>query len=272
MSKWTQETALDELRQFIDQIERLRDGDHTSSGHTRWFLGVTNFLKEVFGQDSVYYTNLVQLPWEYHGFMKAHPSEWFNPGATQARYNRPAYAQALNAAQGILLAAHDELQQSDIETVYHGKDTPAEASTIVAILNLVDHKLRKTIRDRPNKERTVQDAIENMFIAADVPYSRESESIEYSSKTYRPDFTVKKADLAIEVKLCAKPEREKEMIAEINDDIVAYSTKYGNLLFVVYDCGIVRDIERFTRHFEEASSVVVESSNTKMLASNLHTD
>ena len=141
--------------------------------------------------------------------------------------------------------------------MYHGKNTAPEASTIVSVLNLVDHKLRKLVREQPAKERTVQDAVENMFIAADVPYAREAESIEYSSKTYIPDFTVSKADLAIEIKLCSKREREKEMIAEINDDILAYSTKYGNLLFVIYDCGIIRDVERFSRHFEESKTVVV---------------
>jgi len=257
MPEWTKQTAIEELDRLIAQMSQLRGGDHTSPHHTRWLLGVINFVNEVFGQRSVYYTNLARVHWQYYGTMAVHVNEMFSPGATEARYNRPTYDNALNAAQGILLAARDELSRLDIESVYHGKDTAPEASTIVAILNLVDHKLRKLVRERPSKERAVQDAIENMFIAADVPYSRETDSIEYSSKTYVPDFTVTRADLAIEVKLCAKPEREKEMIAEINDDILAYSTKYGNLLFVIYDCGIIRDGERFTGHFEELPSVVV---------------
>jgi hypothetical protein len=47
------------------------------------------------------------------------------------------------------------------------------------------------------------------------------------------------------------------VIGEINDDILAYSTKYGNILFVVYDCGFIRDVERFSGHFEASKGVLV---------------
>lgn len=103
----------------------------------------------------------------------------------------------------------------------------------------------------------VQDALENLLVGADLPYSREADRIEYSSKTYQPDFTMSKLDLAIDVKLCARPGREKELIAEINDDIFAYGTKYGNLLFVIYDIGLIRDAERFANSFEEHENVMV---------------
>ena len=69
---------------------------------------------------------------------------------------------------------------------------------------------------------------------------RETDSIEYSSKTYVPDFTMRKLDLAIEIKLCNREGREKEIIAELNDDILAYRIKYGNLLFLIYDVGQIR--------------------------------
>jgi len=63
--------------------------------------------------------------------------------------------------------------------------------------------------------------------------------------------------LATEIKFCNRKEREKEVIAEINDDILAYATKYGNMIFVVYDAGFIRDVERFTTHFENNEGVVV---------------
>ena len=99
---------------------------------------------------------------------------------------------------------------------------------------------------------------ENLLIGADIPYSREVDSIEYSSKTYTPDFSVQKADLAIEVKLCNRSGREKEIIAEINDDILAYKTKYGNIIFVIYDLGLIRDTERFIKNFEEQEGVFIK--------------
>jgi hypothetical protein len=125
------------------------------------------------------------------------------------------------------------------------------------VINLAEHKLRKTIRNLPAREREIQDAFENLLIGADVPYSRETDRIEYSSKTYTPDFSIARADLAIEVKLCNRKEREKEIIAEINDDVLAYGTKYGNMVFIVYDTGFIRDVERFATHFENQEGVVV---------------
>jgi len=146
--------------------------------------------------------------------------------------------------------------------VYEGKDTGPEASLIFKILifkiiNLAEYKLRKVIRDKPEREKEVQEAFENILIGADIPYSAETDSIEYSSKTYTPDFIVMRVDLAIEIKLCSRNGREKDIIAEINDDIPSYKTKYGNIFFVVYDVGFIRDIDRFMQDFEEQEGVIV---------------
>jgi hypothetical protein len=94
-------------------------------------------------------------------------------------------------------------------------------------------------------------------VGADVNYERETDSITYSSKTYKPDFCFVPIDLAVELKLCNREEREKEIIAEINDDILAYKIKYRNLIFVVYDLGHIRDVERFTEAFENNEGVIV---------------
>ena len=96
-----------------------------------------------------------------------------------------------------------------------------------------------------------------MLIGADIPYGRGVDSIEYSSKTYIPDFSLPKINLAVEVKLCNRDGREKEIIAEINDDILAYQTKYENLLFIIYDSGYIRDKDRFSSSFEEHGNVTI---------------
>jgi hypothetical protein len=44
-----------------------------------------------------------------------------------------------------------------------------------------------------------------------------------------------KIDSALEIKFCGNLNREKSIIPEINDDILAYQTKYRNIFFVVYD-------------------------------------
>lgn len=64
--------------------------------------------------------------------------------------------------------------------------------------------------------------------------------------------------MAIELKVCLDESREKQLPAEINDDILAYRQEYGNQLFVVYDTGHIRDVERFVSNFEEQSGVVVK--------------
>ena len=164
---------------------------------------------------------------------------------------------SLDSASGLLRAASDLLERSELTEVYQGKDTPPESSAIVKIINLCDRQLRKVIRDKPQGEKEVQDGLENLLIGATIEYTRESDHIEFSSKTYVPDFTFSKIDLALEVKLCSKKEREKGIISEINDDILAYQTKYGNLLFVIYDNGFIRDIDRFKQDFERSQNVII---------------
>jgi hypothetical protein len=128
---------------------------------------------------------------------------------------------------------------------------------VVKILSLVERKLRKANREKPEREKQVQDAFETLLIGAAVGFERETDSIVYSSKTYTPDFSFPALDLVVELKLCNRGDREKQMIAEINDDILAYKTKYGKIIFGVYDLGFIRDVERFGDAFEERDGVIV---------------
>ena len=59
------------------------------------------------------------------------------------------------------------------------------------------------------------------------------------------------------MKLCVSDSREKELIAEMNDDIMAYKTKYGNIAFVIYDVGKIRDADRFTSEFSQRDDVLI---------------
>jgi len=224
---------------------------------------VNEFLSQVFGEDSPYYVNFRALQWRGGGAGVVggpmFPEESMNPQLGIERLAKEGYQRALPTARGILTAAREKLDsEDDIANLYESKDTGPEASLLIKAINLVEHKLRKVLREPPSSEKELQDAFENLLIGADIPYSRETASIEYSSKTYTPDFTVDRADLAIELKVCLENKREKALPAEINDDILAYQQRYGNLLFVVYDTGNIRDVDRFTAHFEEAQGVVVK--------------
>lgn len=125
------------------------------------------------------------------------------------------------------------------------------------IIRLVESKLRTAMRKEPSDEKAVQDVVEALLLGADVNFSRELDIIEYSSRTYRPDFTLRGFDLVIEIKFCVDAAREKAIVQEINDDILAYRTKFKNLLFVVYDVGCIRDIAKFCSPFKAEDGITI---------------
>jgi hypothetical protein len=261
MQNWTKESALVEIKILIAEIDSLYKERHTSSAHSYWLIRTITFLKEVFGDNSIYTRNIVNIAWGYIGeTIQIRGHEMFLDPSDAIKFREDAtYRKQLDSAKGVLQAALHQLSKVEsIEKVYEGKDTSPEASLIIKVINLAERKLRKVIRAIPTKEKEVQEAFETLLIGADVEYSREADSIEYSTKTYKPDFTIIKSNLAIEIKLCPKAEREKEIIAEINDDILAYKTKYNNILFVIYDCGFIRDLDRFIEHFEKNENVIVK--------------
>ncbi|NQV03592.1 MAG: hypothetical protein HQ542_13160 [Bacteroidia bacterium] len=262
MTKWNKESVFSEIDDLIGEITSLMQQPRFCAEHTRWVVNTGRFLEEVFGEKSPYFITFSSYSWSESGsFIVGGPWDvegLQNPQKAIQRKHQEAYVLQLDSAKGLLLAARDELERSEIEAVYQGKDTPAESSEILRILNLAERKLRKVIRTQPSEEKEVQDAFENLLIGADIPYSREADSIEYSSKTYIPDFTMPKLNLALEIKLCGNSKREKSIIPEINDDILAYQTKYRNIFFVVYDNGFIRDVDRFIDSFEQNENVIVK--------------
>ncbi len=232
-----------------------------SAEHTRWMTRCLAVFEEVFGRKSRYYLSFAALRWQETGSFiiggPGDPGGSWNPQGSIDRRHHQAYLRDLGMACGLLLGASDELERSDLASVYEGKDTGPESSLIVKVINLAGPKLRTIIRSTPRNEKEVQEAFENLLVGADIPYSREMVRIEYGPKTYVPDFALEQIDLAVEVKLCAESRREKQIVAEINDDILAYQTRFGNILFVVYDVGQIRDVERFIAAFEQHENVVV---------------
>lgn len=253
LGRWTKEAALEELRALIGEVDELTTLRRFSAPHTHWVTGTLRLLEEVFGRSSRYYLSVADLRWRETATFIVDDRD---PAAEIDRRHQEAYVHQLDAARGFLQAAGDELKSSTVEQVYKGKDAAREIGDLVKVLGLVERKLRKIIRQAPEREREVQDAVENLLVAADVDHSRETDSIEYSSKTYTPDFGLPCLGLALEVKLSNRDGREKEIIAEVNDDILAYKTKYANVLFVVYDTGFIRDVDRFLGQFEQHEGVL----------------
>jgi hypothetical protein len=125
------------------------------------------------------------------------------------------------------------------------------------IIDLIRANLRRSIFHDPAHEREVQDALEIIFNARNLDFRREQDSVSYSTKRYTPDFTFDRLGLAVEVKLCKDRDREREMIDEINADIIGYAGRYDRCVFVIYDLGFIRDVARFSEDIEKNPNVHV---------------
>ncbi len=254
MKKWNKESALITIDELIDKIPAICESTRRSPIHMRWLTNCLRVLEEIFGQDSRYYSIIANFSWSEPGNMLI--AEPYNFEYELEKRHNSAFRKQMHQAKGLLLAAKDHLEQSEIEDVYEGKNTSTEASELIKIINLGEKKLRKVIRVLPEKEKEIQDRYEDLLLANDIEYSREHPHIEYSSKKYIPDFSFPKINMVVEIKLCKND--EKGLIAQINDDILAYKTKFRNLLFIIYDLGQIRDIEMFKSSFESNSNIIIQ--------------
>jgi hypothetical protein len=136
-----------------------------------------------------------------------------------------------------------------------------KADEVANLKNFLQANLRKAIFQTPEKEISIQDAVEQLLIGRGltkgINYDRETGRVKVSVKEVVPDFIFPRLGLALEVKLSKDKEKSKAIVDEINADIRAYSEKYSVLLFVVYDLGSIRDEAEFKQGLETADSVSV---------------
>jgi len=120
---------------------------------------------------------------------------------------------------------------------------------ISGLTTFLQANLRRSIFDTPKNEKEIQDAIEKILIGRGlnkgIDYDRETGRVKVSIKESIPDFIFPKLDLALEVKFSTSKNKCKTIVDEINADIQSYSKKYQNLLFLVYDLGLIRDENEF---------------------------
>jgi len=130
-----------------------------------------------------------------------------------------------------------------------------------ALRDFFQARLRSAIFRPPEKERDIQDAVEQLLIGRGLQkgedYDREVGRVKISAKEAVPDFILVKLGLALELKLASSAARLKELVDEINADIVAYSKRYRSLLFIVYDLGHIRDESEFRHDLERLANVSV---------------
>lgn len=246
------------LQKQINEIKIFIKEGPFSTKHTKWVSDTLFLLEDIFGQNSRIYLTFASLNW------KIRPGSTFVVEAPYMdheikRRENIGFIDDLKIANGLLLSGIEQIKRLGIKNVYDGKNTPKESSDIIKIISLIEKKLRKTLIDKPINEKEIQHKLQSLFIGADLDkkFTREKERVTYSSKTYIPDFFFDKINTIVEVKLCNKHEKEKEIISEINDDIMSYKTKYNNIIFVIYDLGVIRDIDEFKGSFESNENVVL---------------
>jgi len=254
----SQEQATRKLQDLVDEINSLKNSVARSEAHTKWLTNALYLTENVFGRRSRMYLSLATLPWHRTGSFLVDHSFTAEEHDEQVRtVHHKAYLEQLDLAKGLLEAGIDTINAYGMDKVYEGKDTSKDVGETITLIDLAQNKLRKTMRSMPQEEREVQDKFEDALISVDFKYLREQETITYSSKSYKPDFTFPGIDTALEIKLCNRAGREKDIIAEINDDILAYKTQYPNIIFLVYDLGHIRDIDRFKADIESQDRVIV---------------
>lgn len=256
----TQEEAIETLQKLVDEISTLRGQNAFSAKHSRWLFNTLAGTENIFGKNSTIYLSIARIPWRRTGDFIFDPLDYGteDPMKASAVIHHMAYLEQLDTAKGILESGIDQIKAYGIDTVYKSKNTPKESSEIIKIIDLAENKLRKTLRQSPSNEKEVQDRFEDLLNANEVDFIREQEKIVYSSKTYHPDFSFARINTVVEIKLCDKKEREKEIISEINDDILAYKTRYPNIIFIVYDLGFIRDTDKFKEDIESMDTVIVK--------------
>lgn len=252
----TEEEALEQLDAAIQEIRELKKQpkSHTDR-HVRWMVNTSYLFYDIFGGNSGIYRNFQRLTYR---IKPGTIIEGLDIATEVDKLNYEAYLSDLEIARGLLQAGIDVIKRKGIKSVYETGDPVKESNLIIHVLSTIQSQLRKSIRNEPNNEKTIQDSLETIFNVKGFDFLREKEHIEYSSKTYVPDFTFPSISAIVEVKLCNSQKREKDIISEINDDILAYGTKYSNIIFIVYDIGIIRDVDMFRGSFSKHSNVIVE--------------
>lgn len=127
--------------------------------------------------------------------------------------------------------------------------------------NFINSKMRLMFTDIPNSEKEVQDNLERLFIGNNmnkgVDYDRETGKFNFSGREYIPDFIFPNLKGCLEVKLLKDKKQKSKIIEEINADITAYSKQYNEILFLIYDIGVINDITEFKRDIEASGNVKV---------------
>ncbi len=225
-------TLLERLEKLYN-IKELKEGFKSKEELISWSNKVVPLLKRV---DLQYYYNFLQ---------------------SSQKFNLDLSSVTLIPALSIMKSQLEMAIEETKIQVEKGLDE----DEIINLKSFLKSKLRRAIFVEPQSEQEIQDTIEQLLIgkglSKGIDYDREKGRVQVSIKEFIPDFIFHKLDLALEVKLCKDKTKSKRLVDEINADIRAYSKKFSNLLFLVYDLGIIRDEDEFKKDLDNKEKISV---------------
>ena len=126
----TKESALTKLDNLINETHILQEHKRFSEAHMFWIAETLRFLEKVFGKKSRYYLTFASFTWSKMGQFvvggPSRPAENNNPQRGIERVHQEVYINELKTARGLLSAAKNELNESDLNEVYQGDELLAK--------------------------------------------------------------------------------------------------------------------------------------------------
>ena len=153
------------MERSLKEIERLKKEYSYSPHHTKWLSDTLYLLEDIFGRNSRIFLMLAGLDCRFKGGFY---TDMFSMDQELQRREKIAYLEQIGIAKGLISSGIQQIRNKGVKSVYEGKDTPPESSEIIKILSLINNKLRKVIRNPPLHEIEIQNALENLFIGANL--------------------------------------------------------------------------------------------------------
>ena len=127
---------------------------------------------------------------------------------------------------------------------------PLDELRVRTIVRLLERRLPGAFREQPATREDLENGFETLLAGAGIAYERRRDLTMAS-------FVFPTLRAALDLKLCDRPGREKEIVAEIQGEIPARREAYPRTIFGVYDLGFIPDGEGFARAFDGHEGVRV---------------
>lgn len=138
----------------------------------------------------------------------------------------------------------------------HFLEQNLDRRTVDDLVQDIVRDLRRLMRNRPTREKIIQERIEDILTIWRYEFQREV-WIRYAGIDYRADFMIPNLYTIIEVKLCRKKKDLRSIVRAMNGDKLAYLSQCQRVIFIVYDFGHIRDRSSFEGQVEAGDNRIV---------------